>query len=162
MTMAHPTESKARAVVPGELHTDDPLGTGPFHTALRKAIRRRGLTLDRLRCHLAGRGVPVAVSTLSDWQHGHRRPGGAHPLRALRVLEEILHLPSESLVRLLIVPDADRREGDGLRLLRPPEGLDERHGVLSDLLDTLPGARDRGMRIVNQHDQVFIDAHRRS
>ncbi len=158
--MAQPTEIKARAVVPGEPRPDSPLGTGPFHTALREAIRRRGLTLDRLRCHLARHGAPVALSTLSDWQHGHRRPGGAHSLRALRALEEILHLPGESLVRLLIVPDGDGRDGDGLQLLRPSEGLDERQGVLSDLLDSLPGARDRGVQTINQHDQAFINADR--
>jgi hypothetical protein len=160
--MAQPAVPKAGPATPGDPRPDDPLDTGPFHAALREAIRRRGLTLDRLRCHLARRGVPVALSTLSDWQHGHRRPGGAHSLRALRALEEILHVPSESLVRLLIVPDAQGREGGPLRLLRPAQGLDERGGTLAELLDSLPGARNRGIELINRSDQVFVDADRRA
>src|SRR5256885_8599794 len=88
--------------VAGSASTTEPdlaqlLYTGPFHTALRAAVRERGLTLDRLRAHLARRGIPVGLSSLSDWQHGRRRPRSAASLRAVRALEEILGIPPRSL-----------------------------------------------------------------
>jgi hypothetical protein len=158
--MGRAIDATAAKVLRVESRADSPLATGPFHAALREAIRHRGLTLDRLRSHLARRGVSVAVSTLSDWQHGHRRPGGGNSLGAVRALEDILGLPSESLVRLLIRPVGD--EGAAPGVLRPPQGLDERSGALSDLLDSLPGARDRGVVILNREDRALIDADRRA
>ncbi len=161
--MVQATNTTAGKMPCAEPRSDSPLGTGPFHAALRAAIRQRGLTLDRLRCHLARRGVSVALSTLSDWQHGHRRPGGANSLQVLRALEEVLGLPGESLVRLLVAPgSAGQPEGGALRLLRPSRGLDERGGAISDLLDSLPGSRDRGVEIVNRQDKVRVDADRRA
>ena len=58
------------------------LRIGPFHSALRAAIRRRGLTLERLRLRLGQQDVAVALSTLSDWQQGRVRPvvQSRHPL----------------------------------------------------------------------------------
>jgi hypothetical protein len=50
----------------------------------------------------------------------------------------------------------------GLRLLRQPQGLDEHSGALSELLDSLPGSRDRGVEILYRHDRVFVNAHRRA
>ncbi len=161
--MVQATNTTAGKMPCAEPRSDSPLGTGPFHAALRAAIRQRGLTLDRLRCHLARRGVSVALSALSDWQHGHRRPGGANSLQVLRALEEVLGLPGESLVRLLVAPgSAGQPEGGALRLLRPSRGLDERGGAISDLLDSLPGSRDRGVEIVNRQDKVRVDADRRA
>src|SRR4051812_1528119 len=78
------------------------LTTGPFDAALRAAVRARGLTLERLRAHLARRGVPIALSTLSDWQHGKRRPSVAGSLRAVLALEDVLGLPPKTLVRLVV------------------------------------------------------------
>ena len=72
---------------------DSLLLTGPFHTALRAAIRERGLTLDRLRWHLAQRGIRIGLSTLSLWQHGHSRPERDSSLKAVRALEDVLGLP---------------------------------------------------------------------
>jgi hypothetical protein len=74
------------------------LHTGPFHVAFRVAVRDRGLPLDRLRSHLGQRGIPVGISSLSDWQLGRSRPGPTS-LPAVRALEEILGLPGDSLVR---------------------------------------------------------------
>jgi hypothetical protein len=123
------------------------LQTGPFHDAFRAAVSARGLSLDRLRARLVRRDIPVAVSSLSDWQHGRRRPAGERSLTAVRALEEILGVPRESLVRLLDEPV--RR------------GLDETHGALGELLDQLPGSRARTVEILSGHDKVTIDPRRR-
>src|SRR4029450_7869746 len=98
-----------RSAAGAGLRPDSPFGTGPFHAALREAIRERGLTLDRLRSHLARRGVSVALSSLSAWQHGNARPG-VSSFRAVRALEEVLRLPSGSLIHLLVMPGG---ESDG-------------------------------------------------
>ncbi|MFD8529743.1 hypothetical protein ACFV0L_20230 [Streptosporangium canum] len=121
------------------------LHSGPFHQALRVCIRESGLSLDRVRSRLAQRGLTVALSTLSDWQRGHRRPGGEQSPLVIAALEEILRLPGGSLTRLL-----DHRPG-----------LDERSGALGELLDALPGSRDQDAVIITQQQKVLIDAARR-
>ncbi|TML25685.1 MAG: hypothetical protein E6G35_11785 [Actinobacteria bacterium] len=133
------------------------LHTGPFHAALRAAVSARGLSLDRLRARLVGRDLPVALSSLSDWQHGRRRPAGERSFAAVRALEEILGLPAESLVRLL--PDP----GTGpVGARRPRTGLDESRGALAELLDQLPGSRaTHTVEVVSGQDKVTIDARRR-
>ncbi|GIH02436.1 hypothetical protein Rhe02_05030 [Rhizocola hellebori] len=118
------------------------LRAGPFHDTLRAAIRSRGLTLDRVRSRLADRGWPVGLSTLSGWQHGHTRPASTGPVHAL---EEVLDLPRGALVDLI-----------------PRSDLDERSGALGELLDDIPGARDRSVDLLCQHDKVSVDASRRS
>src|SRR5690242_21087060 len=80
---------------------DTALRGGPFHVALRAAIAARGLPLQRVQHHLSRHGVKVGVTSLSYWQQGARRPQRPESLRAVRALEEILHLPDESLIRLL-------------------------------------------------------------
>src|SRR5439155_6255757 len=52
------------SVRPASGDLDSTLGTGPFDAALRAAVSRRGLTLDRLRSHLDRRGIPVGLSSL--------------------------------------------------------------------------------------------------
>jgi len=82
----------------------DPLRTGPFHTALGRAITARGLSLDRLRDRLAALGLQVSVSTLSNWQRGVSRPRRPESLRAVAELETVLGLPAGSLSGLLAEP----------------------------------------------------------
>jgi hypothetical protein len=162
--MTRGTGSTTRPAARADLRPDSPFGTGPFHAALREAIRERGLTLDRLRSHLARRGVSVALSTLSSWQHGNARPG-VSSLRAVRALEEILRLPSGSLIHLLVMPGGEpaREAGNGRRApLRPVRGLDEHHGALAQLLDRLPGSRDRGIDVLSHQDKVLVDAQGRA
>jgi hypothetical protein len=124
------------------------LYTGPFHDAFRAAVRERGLTLDRLRWHLAQRGVAVARSTLSDWQLGHRRPGRGS-LPAVSDLEDLLGLPQRSLVRLLDAPGAG------------PGGVDERAGAFEELLDSVPGAREYALEVLSAQEKVTLDPWRR-
>lgn len=122
------------------------LYTEPFHVALRAAIRERGLTLDRLRAHLARRGISVGLSSLSNWQTGQTRPDTAASLRAVRALEEILGLPPDALVGLL--PGCRT----GMVDIAP----------VTDLLDAVPGALDRGVELVSVQHKVVVDAQRRT
>ena len=116
------------------------LRIGPFHSALRAAIRRRGLTLERLRLRLAQQDVAVALSTLSDWQQGRVRPVSPKSLRAVSVLEDLLEVPSRSLLSLL------ERSG--------PNGWPD---VIPGMM---PGFNTNDLEIVSRHDRVFVDAER--
>lgn len=121
-----------------------PLYTGPFHVALREAIQRSGLTLDRLRSHLARRGIWVGLSSLSDWQSGRSLPAHPNSRKAVRALEEILRLPGGSLVDLI----AERRIAD--------------IGAVAELLETLPWSSDRGVELVSVHNKIMVDGQGRT
>ncbi|MBM7773174.1 transcriptional regulator with XRE-family HTH domain [Actinokineospora baliensis] len=77
---------------------------GSFAQVLDAAITARGLTLDRVRYHLAEQGVDVSVATLSYWRRDRRRPEREESLRAVRALEALLGLPATSLITLLGPP----------------------------------------------------------
>ncbi len=94
---------------PGTAPVPNAVRSGPFHRALSEAVDQRGLSLSRIRAHLAARGVSVAESTLSYWQRGLRHPSTPRSLDVVRALEAVLGLPSDSLV-VLIGPH--RRDGD--------------------------------------------------
>ncbi|MBT2897206.1 XRE family transcriptional regulator [Streptomyces sp. McG3] len=64
-------------------------------------MRRRGLTLDRLRQRLLLQGIRISLSTLSYWQNGRSQPERPDSLRAVDALESILELPRSSLRSLL-------------------------------------------------------------
>ncbi|GII64010.1 hypothetical protein Skr01_40950 [Sphaerisporangium krabiense] len=129
-----------------EEHGDlaDLLLVGPFHQALRVAIQERSLTLERLRRRIVQAGVPVALSTLSDWQQGNRRPGTERSMRVVAVLEQILGLPPSSLRDLL----------DHESVVH-----DERGGAIGELLDRLPGSRDRDATILSQQQKVTVSKY---
>jgi hypothetical protein len=76
------TESSVPAVTPQT----------SFAEALRQAIARRGLALNRIRTHLAERGLNVGVATLSTWQSGRRVPR-EDSLAIVTALEELLRVP---------------------------------------------------------------------
>ncbi|GGU44671.1 hypothetical protein [Lentzea flava] len=116
------------------------LRIGPFHSALRAAIRRRGLTLERLRLRLAQQDVAVALSTLSDWQQGRVRPISPKSLRAVSVLEDLLEVPPRSLLALL-----ERSDPSGWPDVVP--GM-------------MPGFNTNDLEVVSRHDRVFVDAQR--
>jgi hypothetical protein len=127
------------------------LRAGPFHDAFRAAVRARGLSLDRLRARLVRRELSVALSSLSDWQHGRRRPAGERSRTVVRALEEILGVPVGALVRLLDEPSALQST------------LDDDRGPLAELLDQLPGSRAvHAFDVLSGHDKVVIDARRRT
>jgi transcriptional regulator with XRE-family HTH domain len=66
----------------------------PFHHQLRAAVTERGLTLESLQRRLGEVGHPVARSTLSYWQNGHRRPRTAESMLVVDALEDILQVPA--------------------------------------------------------------------
>jgi hypothetical protein len=132
------------------------LDTGPFAAAFRVAIRRRGLTLERLREHLARRGLPVALASLSDWQQGRRRPRSARSLLAVDALEEILNLPPSSLIRLLVDPAS----GAAAPVAQLGRGVATHPGALAELLDELPGSREHTVDVLSTHEKVAIDGER--
>jgi hypothetical protein len=120
--------------------------TGPFHIVLRDAIRLRGLPLDRLRSHLAQRGIRVGLATLSDWQHGRTWPQHANSLRAIDALEDILDLPQRALTGLLSTH----------------HGLDERSGPLGELLGSLPRAHAWDLESLTEETTVVVGADHRA
>ncbi|MDJ0461733.1 hypothetical protein [Streptomyces sp. H27-C3] len=134
------------------------LHTGPFHLALRAALAARGLPLQRVRHHLASRGIKVGVTSLSYWQQGARRPQRAESLRAVSALEEVLRLPGGSLTRLLDVGGVDgTTERPATRSYR---ALVEPFGALEQLLAELEFPTDGGLHTVGHHERVGIGAGR--
>ncbi|GAA3207317.1 hypothetical protein [Actinocorallia longicatena] len=133
---------------------DDVLRTGPFHRALHLAIQARGLTLERLHARLRGQGLQVSVSSLSYWQRGRCRPERATSLRAVRALEDILELPSGSLIALLGA-GADRIPGS-----LSYSDVCPVHAELDDLLNEIQNPVDGRLETLCHHESVTIGADR--
>ncbi|GAA0617572.1 hypothetical protein HPO96_12700 [Kribbella sandramycini] len=74
---------------------------GPFPAALHLAIEASGLTLEEIRDWLGERGAHLSIATLSYWRRGRSRPERTASLAAVRLLEELLELPVNSLLSLL-------------------------------------------------------------
>ncbi|KUH35338.1 MULTISPECIES: hypothetical protein [Streptomyces] len=144
------------------------LRTGPFHLALRAALAARGLPLQRVRHHLAHRGITVGVTSLCYWQQGARRPQRPESLKAVRALEELLELPGGSLIRLLDGPAAGGgTSGAGVErgeVVRPAarsyRALVEASGVVEELIAGLGLPADGGLHTVGHHERVRIGAGR--
>jgi hypothetical protein len=124
----------------------------PFGAALRSAVRSRGLTLDRIRWHLAGRGVHIGLSSLSDWQHGRSVPASAKSLRAVRALEEVLDLPPDALSHLISV---------SRRAPTTAERLDESASPVGPLLASVADTSGR-FDMLTRHCHVTVDRHGRA
>ncbi|GAB2974909.1 hypothetical protein GCM10017788_42540 [Amycolatopsis acidiphila] len=132
-----------------------------FSMALRTAIARSGLSLDRLQARLQANGIPVSVTALSYWQSGKRQPERQSSLSAVRVLEDVLGLRPGELLSLLPPPRprgvARRRTEpvnfpvDALRALLErvgaPHALEQQHQLnLASLHDRCEIAADGGQR----------------
>ncbi|MFF9404524.1 hypothetical protein ACF1B0_03160 [Streptomyces anandii] len=148
--MPHATQQAD--IVTAEL--DTALKGGPFHVALRAAIAARGLPLQRVQHHLTRYGVRVGVTSLSYWQQGARRPQRPESLRAVRALEEILHLPDESLIRLL-AETGDRSSGRR-SAFRSYRSLVEASDASRRLLAELNAPLDDGLHTLGHHERVRI------
>ncbi|MET8165383.1 hypothetical protein ABZT34_14215 [Streptomyces sp. NPDC005329] len=159
--MPHATQHADAAVDATSAELDTALRGGPFHVALRAAIAARGLPLQRVQHHLSRYGVKVGVTSLSYWQQGARRPQRPESLRAVRALEEILHLPDESLIRLLAEPDAgDGGTATGQSAGRSYRSLLEASGILEQLLGELECPVDGGLHTLGHHERVRIGSRR--
>lgn len=135
-----------------------------FHIAFRSAIERRGLSLDRLREHLAARDVRISTSTLSNWQRGTGLPRSRGSLRALAVLEEVLGVPDGALAGRVdpgvggrpapVGPGMPRREAAELRAR-----LDaDRTGVtVLSIQDDVAAGRQSPTRILSTRKVVRAD-----
>ncbi|MEZ7007840.1 hypothetical protein [Streptomyces sp. AD55] len=144
---------------PAPTELDAALRGGPFHVALRAAIAARGLPLQRVQHHLSRRGVKVGVTSLSYWQQGARRPQRPESLRAVRALEEILQLPEESLIRLLVEPEES--PSGAHHTTRSYRALVAASGVLERLLAELGHSpADSGLHTLGHHERVRIGADR--
>ncbi|MFM9443916.1 hypothetical protein [Streptomyces acidiscabies] len=154
--MPHAAQHAGPSDVTAEL--DTALRGGPFHVALRAAIAARGLPLQRVQHHLSRYGVRVGVTSLSYWQQGARRPQRPESLRAVRALEEILHLPEESLIRLLAEAEGDA--APGRPAARSYRALLQATDVLERLLTDLGCPLDSGLQTIGHHERVRIGAGR--
>ena len=77
--------------------TTAPPNPDGFSEGLRAAIAAREVSLVWLRDRLADTGNPVSLTTLSYWRSGRRHPEGASSLAAIAEIEQLLHLPGNSL-----------------------------------------------------------------
>lgn len=127
-----------------------------FADALRLAIDVRGLSLERITEHLAGRGVSVSAATLSYWQSGRSVPGRKSSLAALPHLEAVLGLCPGDLTR----PLPDTRERTPRHAVRGLETLwpEQPHAAVLGRLDT---SWDTHLARVSVHDVLRIGPDRR-
>ncbi|MET8543752.1 XRE family transcriptional regulator [Kitasatospora sp. NPDC004799] len=136
---------------------------GGFADTLHLAIEASGLSLDRIRAALAGRGVRVSVTTLSYWRRGRSQPERASSLRAVHLLEELLGLPHSALSSLLGPPRPRGRWAAaantachlGLEDVWP--GEQEIANIFAEL-DAPPAGELERLSI---HDSYYVDAEQR-
>lgn len=133
-----------------------------FSKALRTAIARSGLSLDRLQARLLANGISLSVTALSYWQSGKRQPERQSSLSAVRVLEDVLGLGPGELLSLLPpprprgmargrLPEPVNFPLDALRALLErigaPHALEQQHRLnLASLHDRCEIAADGGQR----------------
>lgn len=129
-----------------------------FDATLRRAIDARGLTLDRLRHHLAARGHDLSIATLSYWQTGRSRPVRGASLAALADLETILGLPTGDLTARLGERSRGRTAAiDDVCADRPLDDLDAYFWTLCDELGV---RRNDGYRRMSLHERIELRADR--
>ncbi|MFD4637798.1 XRE family transcriptional regulator [Lentzea sp. NPDC058436] len=125
-----------------------------FASALREGVAARGLSLERIRDHLARRGVSVSLATLSYWQTGRSRPERRASVAAVSCLEEVLALSPGALSSLL---------GPAVRGSRRQTGISEFWPVPSVIDDVVGGVDtrwDSRLTRISQHDRVAVGPER--
>ncbi|GAA2649887.1 hypothetical protein GCM10010400_01020 [Streptomyces aculeolatus] len=130
------------------------LRSGPFHLALRAAVRRRGLALHRIRHRLAEQGLRVSVTSLSYWQRGERVPARSESVQVVRALEGILGIVPGALVRLL--EPVHGGTGGGTRAARRYQELIGPAAAVLRLLEQLDCPTEDRLHTVSQFEQVRV------
>lgn len=136
------------------------LRTGPFSAVLHLAIEASGLRLEDIQERLAAQGISVSLTTLSYWRRGRSRPEKPDSLRAVRLLEQILALPAESLVSQL-----GPRRPRGRWLTHPPGFLDmdrlfEDSTSVEKMLGELDNRMPQELTRLSLHDIYVVGAER--
>lgn len=129
-----------------------------FAGVLRGAIEDRGLSLDRIRQHLAAAGFELTIATLSYWQSGRSEPGRADSRRAVVELERILQLDPGGLSGRLAAPRTRGRRQPG-PVIEPMNVVEPGHWerLAADALPMLERLKTR-----TAHDQMAIGPDRRA
>lgn len=137
------------------------LDAGSFAHGLRTAMRVRGSTLEQVQRELAERGVVVSSVTLSYWSRGRSQPERAASLRAVRLLEDILDLPTGELTGLLAPPRprGPRRAHLGARVDRG-QLWDQSHR-LESVMSEIGSVDEERLCLLAVHDRFLIDARHR-
>ncbi|WP_434599847.1 helix-turn-helix domain-containing protein [Streptomyces sp. A5-4] len=125
---------------------------------LREALRRRGLSLERIRDRLHAQQINVSLATLSYWQSGRSQPERHQSLRAVDALEPMLDLPAGTL-RSLLGPHRPRGRTMPVNSAAP-QSL---YGENSDMEQALGEAFSHfntGVQSIGIHETVCLDEHR--
>ncbi len=136
------------------------LRTGPFSAVLHLAIEASGKRLEEIQERLAEQGISVSLTTLSYWRRGRSRPERPDSLRAVRLLEEILGLPTESLISQL-----GPRRPRGRWLAHPAGFLDidrlfEDSTSVEKMLGELDNRMHQEITRLSLHDLYVLGAER--
>ncbi|SEP50954.1 hypothetical protein SAMN04489732_11584 [Amycolatopsis saalfeldensis] len=125
-----------------------------FAVTLDAAIEESGLSLDRLRHHLAARGVTLSRSALSYWRRGRSQPERSASLEAVTHLEAVLSLSPGTLTSQL-GPRAPR----GRWLGRPADRVERRRlwPELRPFSAELKPPPDGQLAFWSIHDRVLVD-----
>lgn len=119
-----------------------------FGEALRVAVANRGLSLARVQAHLAAAGQSVALSTLSQWQHGRRVPSSPRSFAVVEELERVLRVTPGGL-RALVEPDACGSS---------TASVVSYDAAFGRLVDQLGSAQRRALVALGAHDRLRVDA----
>ena len=136
------------------------LRTGPFSAVLHLAIESSMMRLEEIQERLAAQGISVSLTTLSYWRRGRSRPERPESMRAVRLLEDILGLPAESLISQL-----GPRRPRGRWLSHPPGSIDidrifRDSGSVSKMLDELDNRMQHELTRLSLHDLYVIGPRR--
>ncbi|ONF73745.1 helix-turn-helix domain-containing protein [Amycolatopsis keratiniphila] len=133
-------------------------GHPAFPGALRAAIDKRGISLERLGARLRAMGTPVSTATLSYWQTGRTQPRPTS-LAALRNVEQIVGLPQGTLAALLDPPKPRGRAARTRQIVLGTEFFPNVAPV-ERLLDGLDISQDARLTRLSGHDRIDIGADR--